>query len=388
MPLRLVLANLRSHPLRSLLTLASIAVAIFLLCTLRSLLVTLDAGVDAASSRRLIVQSAVSLFVDLPLSYQSKIESVEGIETVCKWQWFGGIHQEPENFFAQFAIDEDRFFDAYPEVELIEGSRETFLTQRTACIVGRMLANRFGWKVGDRIPLQGAIFPRVGGEAWEFDVAAIYRSTSSNMDEQTMFFPFEYLQRSIEDGATEGELGCGVYALRLARGVDPTQVQREVDRLFENGPQRVQTTTEAEFQRQFVSMMGNIPTLLGGIGGGVLFAIVLGVLNTMVLAGRERTHHFGILKALGFSSGTTFGLLVAESVLLCAIGGGLGIALSLGSAPLLAAFLGTMFPGYGITAGTILFGASLSVGIGLLAGFFPARTAARLRPVEALRTEV
>jgi putative ABC transport system permease protein len=386
-PLRLVLANLRAHPVRSLLTLASLSVAIFLLCFLRSLLVALHAGVEASSSRRLIVQSAVSLFVDLPLAYQPKIEQVEGVETVCKFQWFGGVYQDPENFFGQFGVDEDRFFDTYPEVEILEGSREAFEAGGTACLIGRQLARRFGWKVGNRIPLQGTIFTRAEGEAWEFDVAGIYGSTSSNVDEMTMFFPFEYLQRSLEDGAATGPEGCGVFSLRIAAGVDPTAVQSKIDALFENGPQRVQTTTEAEFQRQFVSMMGNIPALLGGIGGGVLFAIVLGVLNTMVLAGRERTHHFGILKALGFSSGTAFGLLVVESVLLCAIGGAAGIALAVGSAPVVAAFL-VMFPGFRVTLGTIFFGAGLSVGIGLLAGFFPARVAARLRPVEALRTEV
>ena len=156
---KLVLRNLLRHPLRSLLTAASLLVALFLLCTLRSLVTTLDAVTEAAASNRLIVQSAVSLYVDLPLAYQRRIEQVPGVARTCKWQWFGGYYQDPSNFFGQFAIDPETFFEMYPEVELVDGSQEAFRGNRRGCVVGEGLARRFDWKVGDSVPLVGKLFP-------------------------------------------------------------------------------------------------------------------------------------------------------------------------------------------------------------------------------------
>ncbi len=388
MPVRLLVKNLGAHPVRTLLTILSLTVAVFLICTLQGLLTGLNAGVAGSASNRLIVQSAVSLFVSLPLSYQSKIEGVPGVSRTTKFQWFGGIYRDPSNFFAQFGVDSDRFFEVYPEVDLIAGSKEAFLAKPTACVVGRRLAERYGWKVGDRIPLIGTIFPRNDGRPWEFEVAGVFVARSPNVDESTLFFDYDYLDEALEAGATGGPRGVGVYVLDIAGDADPVNVAAAVDALFENGPQRVQTTTEAEFQRQFVSMLGSIPTLLGSIGGGVLFAIVLAVLNTMLMAGRERTRDFGVLKALGFPDGTVFALLLGEALLIGALGGGLGVSLALLSEPALAEALRMIVPAYEVTRQTTAFGFGLSLAVGLLAGLFPAWLASRLECVEALRAEV
>ncbi|MCB9914093.1 MAG: ABC transporter permease [Planctomycetes bacterium] len=389
MPLRLVAKNLFAHRLRALLTIASFAVAIFLLCVLRALVVSLDAGVRNATSNRLVVQSAVSLFVSLPESYLGKLHQVDGVEEVARVQWFGGFYQEPGNFFGQFGVDPDQFLRIFPEIRLVPDSPadalERFHSERRACLVGRKTAEKFGFKVGDTIPIIGTIFQRTDGEPWEFEVVGIYELESMVWDETTLFFPFEYLSETLDAGAATGPKGSGIFYLQLDGSIPPVSVAAATDALFENGPQRVQTTSEAEFNAQFVSMIGNVPFFVTTIGGGVLAAIVLAVLNTMLLSGREQTHTIGVLKALGFSDGTVFGVMLGQAMLLTLVGGGAGIALAIASGPGFQAFLGTMFPGYEITDGILGQAALLSVAVGLAAGLLPAWRARSMQAVEALR---
>lgn len=394
--LRLVWRNLSRHPVRSLLTLGSLVVALFLLCLLRSLVTTLESGVKDARSNRLVVQSAVSLFVEMPLAYQPRIAALEGVESTCKWQWFGGYYQSERNFFAQFAVDQDSLFDVYPEIGLVDHpraagrtpaqQREEFLSVRTACIIGDALAEEFGWSVGDTIPLIGGIFPPAEGETWSFRVAGIYRPGSSSVDARTMYFRWDYFQRTLEEGPDRFTPGMGVLMLRTAPDADQQRLMADVERMFEHGPQRVQCTTEAEFQAQFVSMVGNVPFFVASIGGGVLIAILLACVNTMLMAGREQTHDVGILKALGFTDRTAFTVLIGQSLLLCALGGGLGVLAALQTEPMIARALGVMFPNYAVAPETVALGLAISVGIGLVAGIMPAWTAGRLRVVEALRS--
>lgn len=388
MPWLLLIKNLGAHKFRTLLTLGSLIVAVFLLCFLRATLVALEAGVAGAASNRLMVQSAVSLFVDLPISYQGKIEAVKGVRQTCKLQWFGGIYQEPSNFFAQFAVDADRFEEAYPEVKLVTGSFEDFRRQRSGCVIGSDLARRFSWKVGSKIPLQGTIFPKTDGSAWDLEVVGIYESTASNVDNQTLWFHFRSLDEALETGQATGPRGVGVYVAALEPGASVEGVARKIDELFQNGPQAVQSTTEAEFQRQFVSMLGSVPTLLGSIGGGVLFAILFAVLNTMLLAARERTHDLGVIKALGFTDGVAFALLLLESLLVCFVGGGLGVALAWISQGVVSMGLSQLIPTYAVTPRIVVEGLILAGGLGLLAGILPAWQASRLQVVDALRAEI
>jgi putative ABC transport system permease protein len=384
-PLRLVGGNLLKHPVRSVLTVLSLAIAVFLLCALRTLLVALDAGVRSAAVNRIIVQSSVSLFVYLPESYEAKIRLVAGVEEIVRWNWFGGFYQEPGNFFAQFATDADRLIDVYPEIELIEGSRETFETERQACIVGRETAAKYGFEVGDTIPIVGTIFPRLDGQPWAFRLAGIYRSRKATLDENTLFFHAQYLEKSLESGASEGPSGVGIYVVKLAEGADRNEVMAAIDALFEGGPQRVQTTTEAEFQAQFVSMVGNVPLFINSIGTAVMFAIVLAVLNTMLMAAREQTRDVGVLKALGFTDGSVFGVMLLQSLCLCGLGGGAGIAAALGSESGLRSWLSSFFPNYDLTVQTVVLAVLLTLAIGLVAGITPAWRARRLNAIEALR---
>jgi len=382
--MRLVARQLGRHPVRSALTVGSLAVAIFLLCLLRSLVTTLEAGVEAADSKRLWVMSAVSLFADLPLNYQRKIERVDGVANTCKWQWFGGYYKERSNFFAQFACDERRLLEMWPELEIVDGSAEEFLRERRACLVGVDLAERFGWKVGDRIPIIGALFPRSDGEAWQFDVAAIYRPERATIDGQTMFFHWDYFAETLR--AAEGrEPDVGVVVLEMRDPARASSIMARVDAMFENGPMRTRTTTEAEFSRQFVEMVGNVPRLVTWIGTGVFLAILLAVVNTMLMAGREQTREIGILKALGFTDGTAARLLLGESLFLCGVGGGLGLALARVTEGPVSRLLGTMFPGYHVVAATYLVAVAVTVGLALLGALIPAWNASRLQTVDALR---
>ncbi len=386
MPWKLLWRNVVGHPVRSLLTVGAVAVAVFLVCVLNAVTSGLTRTLDAAAANRLLVQSAVSLFVDLPLSYQQKMASVPGIEAICKWQWFGGrFEQDKGGFFAQFGIDPETFLPSYPEMKITKGSYDDFKKLRTACVVGDELADKYGWQVGQTVPISGTIFQRTDGRPWEFTVAAIYRSSSPAVDNQTLWFQFDYLRESLEQGGATGPLGVGVYMLRMAPGTDPVAVQQAVDAMFENGPQRVQTTTEAEFNRQFISMLGDVPTLLQLIGGAVLFAIFFAVLNTMLMAGRERTRDLGVMKALGFTDRATGMLLVAESLLLCGLGAGVGIGVGLLAEAPFAVATASFLPGFGFDEGTLLLGAAIAVGVGLVTGVLPGRRAARLTAIAALR---
>lgn len=382
---RLVTRNLLRHPLRTLLTMGSLVVAFFLMCTLRSLVTTLEAGANAAASDRLWVQSAVSLFVEMPLSYPSRIAQIDGVEKVCKWQWFGGYYQDESNFFAQFAVDPIELLECYPEVVFVEGDSESFLGRRDTCLVGEGLASQFDWKVGDRIPIIGALFPHPDGadKAWEFEIAGIYTPTTRNVDDRTLFFHWELFEETMEQSET-GLSGVGAMVLRTAQGADQTRIMREVDALYENGPQRVQTTTEAEFQAQFISMFGNVPFFVSAIGGGVFAAILLACINTMLMAAREQRRDIGILKALGFKDGSVATVLLAQSMTLCSLGGLAGIALALVTEDPIGAAMGAFFPGYQIEMDTLITAVVLVLIVGLAAGLAPAWTARKAKVIDTL----
>lgn len=386
MPVRLILRNLWSHPLRSALTSGSVFVAVFLLCVLRATNVALSSTVENAASNRLWVQSAVSLFVELPLSYGNKIAAVDGVEEICRWQWFGGVYQDPSNFFAQFGADADTLLTSCPEMEIVEGSYEDFRGNQVGCIIGVDLARKFGWKIGDKVPLLGQIFARNSGEAWQFEVEAIYRSTKPTFDQVTLYFHYDYLRETIEAGECSGPNGVGVYLVKVGDGHDVTQVMSDIDGLFENGPQRVQATTEGEFQRQFISMLGNVPGLLTMIGGAVLFAIFFAVLNTMMMAARERVRSIGIMKALGFRNGPIVATLVIEGLVVCGLGGLLAIAVVFASQESIARFLvGVGVPGFVVDGPTMALGIGIAVGVGVFSGLLPGLGASKLQPVAALR---
>lgn len=385
MPWRLLIRNVFGHKIRSLLTVSSVAVALALLCVLDATARGFTAAVDLAAQNRLVVWSSVSLFVPLPLSYEPKIKAVPGVAETTKFQWFGGYYQDPSNFFAQFGVDAEAFARMYPECEVREGSIEAWQGNRTGCIIGRGLAQQFGWKVGDSIPLISAPFTRSDGDPWTFKVEGIYSVTKKNFDEQTMFFNFDYLQETFEQENNAQAGQAGTFVVSIGEGYTAEAVQAGIEGLFENGPRKVRASPEAEFNRQFVSMMGNIPLLMRSIGGAVLFAIFFAVLNTMLMAGRERTRDLGIMKALGFSNSRITGLLVSESLLLVVLGAAAGLFLSKGLESAMRPIVSAWAPGFAIDGVVLGRGLALCLGLGLVSGLAPAWRAVKMLPVQALR---
>ncbi|MFQ5748794.1 MAG: ABC transporter permease [Planctomycetota bacterium] len=399
-PWKLARKHLLEHWVRSGLTMAALTVAFFLLCFLISIVTTINSAVKQSSGSRLIVQSAVSLFVQLPRDYQAKVASVPGVKSVSKFQWFGGYYREISNFFAQFAVDQDIFFNMYrKDFEIKEGPNgETgpaarpaalaaLAADRRACIVGERLLEDFGWKIGDTIPLMGTIYQKRDRTAWEFKIIGSYRPLKTNVDDRTIFFRYDYLQEFLDNDQATGPDDIGVFNVTVEDGFDPPAVIAGIDRLFENGPQKTLTSTEAAFQAGFVSMLGNLPFFVGTIGGAVVFAVLFSVINTMMMAGRQRAHEAGILKALGFRDGALARLMLAESMLLSLAGGALGIGLALVTQAPLRIALGPRFPNYHGAPGTLAVAIATAALIGLIAGIAPSLMTLRLKPTEALRSE-
>jgi len=401
MPLRLVGRHLRAHWLRTALTITSLVVTLFLFCFLVSIVTTLEDMVKQSATNRLFVQSAVSLFQDIPLDYQSKIDQVPGTDKVTKFQWFGSYYKERDNFLAQFGVDHEIFLDMYrremeilgpdgkPSEEARQAAQAALAADRRACIIGEGLVRdeKFQWKVGDTVPIQSTFFAKTDGTAWDFNVVAVYHPLKANFDDRQIFFRYDYLEEMIKAGLCVGAQGVGVYVVNVEDGHDNGQVIADIDGLFANGPQRTMTMTEAAFQALFVSMMGNVPLFLGVIGGAVVFAVVFSVVNTMLMSARQRTHEVGILKALGYTDGAVGWLLLVESLVLSLLGGGLGVALAVGLAEPMRVGMGKFFPQYTVHPETAVWGLVISLGVGVVAGLGPALAASRLRPVQALRSE-
>ncbi|MDJ0976474.1 MAG: ABC transporter permease [Planctomycetota bacterium] len=376
------------HPMRTLLTVGAATVAIFLFCFLRSIVTSLDAAVEASASNRIITGSAVSLFQSLPSAYMGQIEAIEGVESVSRFTWFGGRYQSEENFFAQFGCDPETLMQQYPELLLPDAQKRAWVRDRRGAIIGQGLADQYGWKIGDTIPLIGTIYPRVDGSDWEFTVCGIYRSAKPNLDEVTMYFHWEYMDRVLEEGGSYGPRGTSVFVVKLADGFTGEEVSTAIDAYYSGGPQRTRTQTEAAFQAGFVSMLGNLPTFLGMLGTAVLIAILFGVVNTMTIAARERVRSMGILKSLGFPNRIPVRLYLMESTGIVLLGGGLGMLLAnLTQDPLRAAF-GTYIPVYHVTQDTYVMAALICIAIGFAAGAWPAWRASRLRAAESIRRGV
>lgn len=382
---RLIRRHAWSHPIRALLTILAVAVAMFLFCFLRSVVTSLDSAVSESSSRRIITASAVSLFQSLPGSYRETIGAMDGVGTVSRFTWFGGVYKQPENFFAQFATDPEVLLAQYPEIVIPDEEKKAWFDDRRGAIVGIGLARKFGFEVGDRVPLQGTIFPRTDGAEWEFTVRGIYRSKRANVDEMTMYFHFEMLDEALDSGESMGPRGTSVYLIRLQDGFRGEDVGSAIDAYYAGGPQRTRTQPEAAFQADFVNMLGNLPTFLGMIGAAVLVAILFGIVNTMTIAARERLRVMGILKAVGFSNRVPARLYLSESVALVLTGGAVGMGLAWLTQGGMRAAFGTYVPVYTVALETYLWAAVLCIVIGLIGGAVPAWRAARLQPVEALR---
>ena len=374
---RLILANLARKKVRTLLTVGSFFVALFLFGILATLNFTFGMGTEIASAERLAVINRVSLIQPLPVAYKDQIAALPGVTLVTHANWFGGVYQDEKNFFPQFAIDAETYRNIYTEFLVPPDQWQAFLADKQGAVVGKSTADRFGWKVGDRVPIKGAIFP---GD-WEFNVRGIYTGKRPNDDLTQFWFRWDFLKEKAPPWAQNN---VGWYTVRIAPGSDGVQVAKAIDEGFANSAWETRTQSESAFMASFVEQMGNIEFLMMAIGSVVFFTLLLVTGNTMAISVRERTGELAVLKTVGFTDASVLVLVLIESLLVAFLGGGLGIALAkaftLGGDPTKGMLASFYLPPAGMAAG-----AALALSVGLLAGVIPAVSAMRLQVVEALR---
>ena len=382
--LHLVWAALFRRKTRTLFTLLSILAAFLLFGLLDSVRMAFaNAGGSIVGADRLVTMSKVSFTLSLPKSLLPRIQAVPGVAEVSYANWFGGIYQEPKNFFANEAVA-DNFLDLYPEWIMPEEQRKAFKATRTGAIVGQGLADRFHWKLGDKIPLQATIFPKKdGSNTWIFDLVGIYhvRDAKLKSQENVMFFNWDYFNEAAQFG---GNSTVGWYAEKLADRGQADSVAQAVDRLSADSDHETKTQSEQSFTTALVSQFANIGLIVGAIMAAVFFTLVLLTGNTMAQAVRERVPELAVLKTIGFSNQSVLGLVLAESVLLLLLGGSIGVAVSGIVVDVVRAKLGDQLPLARLDSTIWLSGLALMVLIGLVVGALPAVRGMRLRIVDAL----
>jgi putative ABC transport system permease protein len=372
----LVLPNLLRRKLRTSLTMGSFAVALFLFGILAVVRGAFQQGVDVAGADRLVVVNKVSIIQPLPLSYRDRMARIPGVTQVTFANWFGGVYQDERNFFPQFAIDRETYRQMFPEFVIPDDQWQAFLADREGCIVGQALAERFQWKVGDRVPIKGTFFAGM----WEFNIRGMYRGSRPQDDTTQLWFRWDYL----DERRPFGKGFVGWYTVRIADPDDAVGVIKAIDEGFANSPWETKTDTEKAFAASWVKQMGNIELLLLSVGGVVFFTLLLVTGNTMAIAVRERIRDLAVLKAVGFSDGFVLVLILAETMMVAAVGGGAGLALAklftLRGDP-----TGGLLPFFYLPLNVIALGFALAMVMGLMAGLLPALSAMRLRVIDALR---
>jgi putative ABC transport system permease protein len=377
--LPLIWKNVWRRKFRTTFTLLSIFVAFLLFGLLMTIRAAFSLGVEIAGLDRLILIHKVSLIMPLPYSYLGRLQTTPGVELATHQTWFNGIYQEPANFFANIAVEPEKFLKIYPEFRVPPDQVNAWLADRQGAIVGRDLAERFGWKVGDRIPLIGTIWQPKQGQVWDFNLRGIYDG-DDGIDKTQFFFRYDYL----DENRAEGEGLVGWYVVKIADPSQAVALSRTFDEMFANSSAETKTTTEKGFIEGFAKQIGDIGAIMVAISSVVLFMFGLVAASTMAQSVRERTSELAVLKTLGFSGGTILALVLAESLSIVIVGGGLGLAV---------AWLfvqqgdptGGLLPIFSLPPRDVVLGAALMLAMGLLAGAAPALGAMRLKITDALR---
>jgi putative ABC transport system permease protein len=378
--LPLVWKNIWRRKFRTIFTLLSIFIAFVLFGILMTIRQSFSFGVEIAGADRLVLIHKVSLIMSLPVSYQARLQQTKGVELATHQTWFGGIYQDPSNFFANMAVEPDQFLKIYPEYILPPEQFEAWRNDRQGAIVGRDIAERFGWKIGDKVPLTAPIWlPKGGGTTWEFNIVGIYDGGDA-VDKTQMFFRYDYLDENRAQG--KGEVGW--YVVKISDPAQAVDLSRTFDEMFANSSAETKTTTEKGFIEGFAKQIGDIGSIMIAISSTVLFMFGLVAASTMAQSVRERTSELAVLKTLGFSGAAILTLVLAESLFIAFTGGllGLGLAWLLvqGGDP-----TNGMLPIFVLPPRDIVIGVGLMVMMGVLAGLMPAVAAMRLKITDALR---
>jgi putative ABC transport system permease protein len=377
----LVVKNAFRHTLRTTLTVVGIVVAITAFGLLRTIVDAWYAGANASSSARLVTRSAVSLVFPLPLTYAPRLRQVPGVAAVTWANWFGGVYVSERNFFPQFAIDAPSYLEVYPEIVLAADERKAFLADRKGAIAGRKLADKFGWKVGDQIPLRGTIY----AGTWNFTLRGIYDGADAATDTSTMFFHWALLNETIKRIYPRRGDQTGVFIEELADPQQAAEVSQAIDATFRNSLAETRTETEKAFQLGFVAMADTILVAIQAVSFVVIVIIMAVMANTMAMTARERSAEYATLKTLGFGGGFVAALIFAESIAIALVGGLLGIALTFPLTEAFAATVGSFFPAVAVGADTVALQFAAALAVGLVAASLPAWRMARTRIVDGLR---
>lgn len=378
--IKLIIRNALRHRLRTALTMLGLVVAIVSFGLLQTVVDAWYAGAQAAAPNRLITRNAVSLMVPLPLHYREKIRSVEGVKTVAAANWFAGIYQDPKNFFPQFAVD-PAYFGMYPEYRIPDTQFRAFVRDRQGALIGRKLAQTYGFEVGDVVPLKGTIFPGT----WTFVVRGIYDGADAKTDTSQFFFHWDYLNETVKARMPTLANKIGIFIVQIADVDRAAEVSEAIDGLFKNSPAETLTETEKAFQIGFIKQTEAILIAVRIVSFLVIFIILAVMANTMAMTARERLGEYATLKALGFGGRFLATMIFGESLAIALMGLLAGVALTFPVANWFAAEMGTLFPVFEVSRETVMLQAACAIAVGTAAAVLPARRALRVRIVDGLR---
>jgi putative ABC transport system permease protein len=375
----IIFANLFRKKVRLFLTIGSFAVALFLFVFLAVVRDAFNRGADVAGADRLLVINRTSIINLIPLSYRDKILRIPGVKVITHDSWFGGTYIDEKNFFPQFVIDPQSQREVYPELMVPDDQWANFLKDRQGAIAGAKTAERFGWKIGDRIPIKTTLY---GGGSWEFNLAGIYHGKRPQDDETQFWFQWDYFEEKVPE-RIKGQIGW--YILRVNNPDDSPRIAKAIDAEFANSPNETKTETESAFAANWVKQFGNIQFLIGSIGSVVFFTLLLVTGNTMAISVRERTSELAVFKAIGFSDRAVLLFVLAEALAIALFGGLLGILGAMILVPALGKALAGLLPSIVLSPSMLLFGLALAIVVGFASGVIPGVSAMRLRVVNALR---
>jgi putative ABC transport system permease protein len=379
--LKLILRNALRHRLRTALTVLGLVVAFLSFGLLQTIVDAWYHGAEAAAPNRLITRNAVSLTIPLPLHYREKVRAVDGVKTVAAANWFAGVYQDPKNFFPQFAVEPVPYFSMYPEYRVPDEEFRAFLRDRKGAIVGRKLADTYGFKVGDAVPLKGTIFPG----NWEFIVRGIYDGAEPKTDTALFFFHWDYLNETMRQRMPLRAGQVGIFVVEVSDVDRAAAVSQEIDKQFKNSIAETLTETEQAFQIGFVKQTEAIVIAIRIVSFVVIFIILAVMANTMAMTARERLGEYATLKALGFPPGYVAGLIFGESLAIAGVGCAIGVGLTFPVGDWFASQMGTLFPVFAVSGDTVALQLACALAVGVIAAALPARRAARVRIVEGLR---
>ena len=380
--LPLVWANLKRRKLRFAFTFISIMLAFLMFGMLDALRTSLSQAINLAGADRLMLLSKVNVTVSLPRAYFEKVKATPGVRAAVPFTWFGGVYKDSKNQIQVQVTEADEIMAVYPELKLKPAEFEAWKRDRQGVIVGPTLANAYGWKVGQRIPIRSDIWRKAdGSDTWQLNIVAIYETSGTGIDRASAFFHYDYFNESLQYGKD----AFSWMVIRVANPDESDALAARLDSMFENSPSETKTSTERVMIKQFLDQVGNIGLILVSVTTAVFFTMLLVTANSMAQSVSERTNEIGVLKTLGFSGPSILTLVLLESLFLTFAGGLVGLALAWLMTGAMGDAIKDYFPVFRLSAGTLLTGIALMVAFGIVTGMWPALTAMRLKIVDALR---